>query len=205
MYIGLDIGTTTLSAVILDTESGQLLAHQATPNRAGIAPGPGRAELNMSRLAELTVECLTRIVTDSAIDPPSVRGIGVTGQQHGVAFFNGAGLDGAGLDGVDTPARTAITWQDLRAQEMMPGSNQSYLHQLIQRAGGVEAFRRMGCVPAAGFLGTTLFWLRENEELPSPPVTACFIPDAIVTFLTGARPASDPTLAASSGLFDIIA
>lgn len=195
MYIGLDIGTTTLSAVVLDTASGALLAHTTTPNQAGIFPASGRAELSVERLQSLTVECLAHIVAEGGVDPAKVRGIGVTGQQHGVAFLN---ADGA-------PVRTAITWQDLRTQDAMPGSRQSYLQRFIEEAGGVEAFRRMGCLPAAGFLGTTLFWLHKNNALPTPPVTACFIPDAVVTFLTGAPPASDPTLAASSGLFDVVA
>ncbi len=195
MYIGLDIGTTTLSAVVLDTDSGTLLAHQTTPNRAGMFPSPGRTELDVEKLQQFTIDCLATIVADARIDPAKVRGIGVTGQQHGVAF----------LDATGAPVRPAITWQDLRAQEKIPGSHESYLQRLIAQAGGVEAFRRMGCVPAAGFLGTTLFWLHQNDQMPSLPFTACFVPDAVVTFLTGAPPSSDPTLAGSAGLFDIVA
>lgn len=194
MYIGLDIGTTTLSAVVLDTTTGSLLAHHTTANVAGTFPGPGRTELNIARLQELTLDCLAGIVAKAGVHPAQVRGIGVTGQQHGVAFL---GADGA-------PARPAITWQDLRAQERIPGSDQNYLQRFIAQAGGREAFRRMGCLPAAGFLGVTLFWLREQNQLPSPAVTACFVPEAVVSFLTGAPPVSDPTLAASSGVFDII-
>ncbi|MCL4833843.1 MAG: FGGY-family carbohydrate kinase [Caldilineaceae bacterium] len=195
MYIGLDIGTTTLSAVVLDTATGGLLAHHTTPNVAGTFPGPGRAELDMERLQRLTVECLAGIVAKAQVDPVTIRGIGVTGQQHGVAF----------LDSLGVPVRPAITWQDLRAQEKIPGKDESYLQRLIAQAGGVEAFRRMGCLPAAGFLGTTVFWLHEQRQLPPLPFTACFIPDGIVTFLSGAPPSSDPTLAASSGVFDIVA
>ena len=36
-----------------------------------------------------------------------------------------------------------------------------------------------------------------------PPVTACFVPDAVVSFLTGAKVVCEPTLAGSSGIFDI--
>ena len=195
MYIGLDIGTTTLSAVVLDTDSGALLAQHTTPNQAGMFPAPGRTELDIEELQRSTIDCLVTIVADARIDPAKVRGIGVTGQQHGVTF----------LDARGAPVRPAITWQDLRAQEKIPGSSESYLQRLIAQAGGVEAFRRMGCLPAAGFLGTTLFWLHENDQLPPLPFTACFVPDAVVTFLTGASPASDPTLAGSAGVFDIVA
>jgi len=195
MYIGLDIGTTSLSAAVLDIESGALQAHHSMPNDAGSFPGPGRAELDMERLQRRAVECLAGLVAKAQVDPAHVRGVGVTGQQHGVAF----------LAAGSAPMRPAITWQDLRGQESVPGRDESYLQRMMVQAGGVEAFRRTGCLPAAGFLGVTLFWLHENNQLPTPPATVCFIPDAIVAFLTGAPPASDPTLAASSGVFDIVA
>ena len=56
MYIGLDIGTTTLSAVVLDTDSGALLAQQTTPNNAGAFPAPGRAELDIAQLQRSTID-----------------------------------------------------------------------------------------------------------------------------------------------------
>ncbi|MBX3001980.1 MAG: hypothetical protein KF893_25875, partial [Caldilineaceae bacterium] len=193
MYIGLDIGTTSLSAVVLDTESGDLLAHHAVPNRAGIAAGPGRAELDLRRLQTLTVDALKGIVDAAGVQPEQIRGIGVTGQQHGVTF----------IDAAAAPAGPTITWQDLRVQSPM-SDGQSYLAHFVERAGGREAFQRMGCLPAAGFLGVTLFWLRQEDQLPAPPAVACFVPDAIASFLTGALPVVDPTLAASSGIFDIV-
>jgi sugar (pentulose or hexulose) kinase len=194
MYIGLDIGTTSLSAVVLDTESGELLAHHGVPNRAGIAAGAGRAELDLRVLQSLTIEALQGILAAAGVGPDQIRGIGVTGQQHGVTF----------IDASAAPAGPTITWQDLRVQGTMPGGQESYLQHFIERAGGRDAFQRMGCLPAAGFLGTTLFWLRQAHQLPAPPSIACFVPDAIASFLVGASPVVDPTLAASSGIFDIV-
>ena len=53
MYIGLDIGTTSISAVVLDTETGALLAHHAVANRAALAAGPGRAEVDLAQVQAL--------------------------------------------------------------------------------------------------------------------------------------------------------
>lgn len=194
MYIGIDIGTTSLSAVVVDAQHGELLAHHAVPNRAGIAAGPGRAELDLRKLQPLAVEALAGIVAASGVQPAQIQGIGITGQQHGVSF----------IDGSAAPAGPTITWQDLRVQGLMPGAQESYLQRFIEVAGGRDAFQRMGCLPAAGFLGTTLFWLRREDQLPTSPALACFVPDAIASFLTGAPPVVDPTLAGSSGIFDIV-
>ncbi len=193
MLIGLDIGTTSLSAIALDPATGRQMAHRTVANHAGYSPAPGRVELELSRLFELTLQCLHELVEQAGLTPATVEGIGVTGQQHGVA------LVGPGA----VPAAPAITWQDLRVQQPLPGSDSPVLARFVSAAGGQDAFHNTGCLPAAGFLGPSLYWLKLAGSLPNPPVTACFIPDAVVSFLTGAAVVCEPTLAASSGIFDI--
>ena len=193
MLIGLDIGTTSISAVALDPVTGRQIAHRSIANHAGYAPAPGRAELDLSRLYELTVLCLAELVAQAGLTPDAVQGIGVTGQQHGVALIRADA----------SPAAPAITWQDLRVQQPLPSSDRPVLERFIVQAGGRAAFGHTGCLPAAGFLGPSLYWLALQGALPDPPVTACFVPDAVVSFLTGAAVVCEPTLAASSGIFDI--
>ena len=193
MLIGLDIGTTSISAVALDPASGRQLAHHTVANRAGSSPAPGLAELDIAQLFDLTVQCLAGLVAQAALPPSAIQGIGVTGQQHGVALMRPDAI----------PAAPAITWQDLRVQQSLPGTDTPVLERFIAAAGGRDAFRNTGCLPAAGFLGPSLYWLTLQDALPDPPVTACFVPDAVVSFLTGAPLVSEPTLAASSGIFDI--
>ncbi|MYC21025.1 MAG: FGGY-family carbohydrate kinase [Caldilineaceae bacterium SB0662_bin_25] len=193
MIIGLDIGTTSLSAVVLDPDSGSQAAHRTVANRAGSFPGSGRAEMDLAQLYELAVECLAGLVAQADLGPSDIQGIGVTGQQHGVALIRPDA----------TPAGPAITWQDLRVQEPLPGSDRPVLERFIAAAGGREAFRNTGCLPAAGFLGPSLYWLSLQDALPDPPVTACFVPDAVVSFLTETSVVCEPTLAGSSGIFDI--
>jgi len=193
MLIGLDIGTTSLSAIALDPATGRQVAHRTVANRAGSSPGPGRTELDLSRLYELTVQCLSEVVALTELAHTAIQGIGVTGQQHGVALIGPDAL----------PAAPAITWQDLRVQEPLPGSDRPVLDRFISAAGGREAFRNTGCLPAAGFLGPSLYWLNLQDALPDPPVIACFVPDAVVSFLTGTAVVCEPTLAGSSGIFDI--
>ena len=60
----------------------------------------------------------------------------------------------------------------------------------------------VGCRLATGYLGVTLFWLKERGLLPCAG-TACFLMDYLGATLTGQRPVTDPTCAASSGVFDV--
>ncbi len=191
LSLGLDIGTTTITAVAFDTVQRQLVARTTLPNDADCTPADGRAlgwaELDLSRALEIAVEALTQTIAMLGTHAGWVACLGVTGQMHGVALL---GRDLRSL-------RPAITWQDQRAQAIIP--------ELIERAGGAGAFANMGCLPASGYLGATLGWLQRQGELPDHAgACACFIPTAIASLLTGRPPVTDPTLAASSGCFDIV-
>jgi len=198
LYAGLDVGTTKVGVVMLDAETGRLLVRNAVANDACVgSPGSseGRAELDLERLRGLIVRVLADAVAVVPARRREIAGLGVTGQMHGVALL------GPGA----TPLGPAITWQDRRVEQPIPGQEESYLHRFMSLAGGPSAFDRCGCLPAAGYLGPTLFWLFRNGQLPPPPARACFIPDAAVAFLTGRVPCTDPTDGGSSGIFDIVA
>ena len=199
LYMGLDVGTTTISSVILEVDSGRIAAYSTAANTADSTPreekARGRAELDLGKLWTLIVQVLAETIAQVPARKEEVRGLGVTGQMHGVAFLNPDA----------TPLGPAITWQDQRVEDRIPGQAETYLERFISMAGGPQAFERMGCMPAPGFLGPTLFWLELNGQLPPPPALACFIPDAAVSFLSGCCPCIDPTDGGSSGVFDIVA
>jgi sugar (pentulose or hexulose) kinase len=198
LYLGLDVGTTTLSTVILDAQTGALRARHTVTHDAEATStqdkAHGRAELDLDRLHSQMLRALAQTVAQVGDERAQVRGIGVTGQMHGLALL--------GLH--NRPLGPAITWQDRRAQEQLPDGNETYLARFLSLAGGPSAFERMGCLPATGYLGVTLFWLKLNALLPPPPATACFIPDAAVSFLSGCPPCTDPTDGGSSGVMDIV-
>ena len=194
LFVGLDVGTTSVSAVVLDADTSRLVAALSLPHAAGRAGAiPGRAELDLDALWSAAQNALGEVVA-AAGGRVDVAALGVTGQMHGLALVRPNG----------TPVSPAITWQDQRATER-DESGATYLERFVSQAGGPAAFERMGALPAIGYLGLSLYWLRRRGLLPAPPVTACLIPDAIVTRLTGGTPVTDPTDAASTGLYDVAA
>ena len=100
MFLGVDIGTSAVKAVVAD-EAGRVAAQSASP-------------LSVSRprplWSEQDPEDWWR-ATDSAVmalDPAlraQVRGVGLAGQMHGATL----------LDGEDRVLRPAILWNDGRA------------------------------------------------------------------------------------------
>jgi sugar (pentulose or hexulose) kinase len=197
IYIGLDVGTTSLSALALDVEAGRVVAQVTRPNEAAVtSTGPEGllyAELDLARLREGLLDLLAELRGRLPVGRP-VEAIGVTGQQHGLAL----------LEEDLSPARRAITWQDLRALETVPGTDKTYLQAMIRQAGGEEAFHRAGCLPAAGYMGASLYWLGQRDLLPQASAYACLIPDAALALLTETPPCTDATDAGSSGLLDVV-
>lgn len=99
--VGLDIGTTTISRIVLDTVSGEVLDVQNVPNAAGI-PSPHSWEHIQSpeKIWEIALALL-----DGAIDAYPAASIGITGQMHGILYTTAAG----------EPCSPLYTWQDGRA------------------------------------------------------------------------------------------
>jgi len=187
-HVGIDLGSTTLSGIVLDTATGEVVAQETAPDEAEVTSGPdrerGRSEWDLERMAEAALSLIGRLATTRSIDA-----VGVTGQQHGMAL----------LDRQGRPASPFIGWQDRRCNERL-SDGRTTIQQMLDR--GEEGFRRSGCAPATGYMASTLFWLAERGALPAKAV-ACFAPDYLVGRLCGRDPVTDPTLAASAGVFDV--
>lgn len=194
LFLGLDVGTTSVSAVALDAGAPRLVAARSLPHAAARSGAvPGRAELDLDALWRVALRALGEVAAE-AREHGAVGALGVTGQMHGLTLVRPDGR----------PAAPAITWQDQRATER-DEAGVTYLERFVSQAGGPAAFERMGALPATGYLGPSLYWLLRHDLLPEAPVSACLIPDAIVARLVGAPPVTDPTDAASTGLYDVAA
>ena len=197
-YLGVDVGTTKIAALVLDAESGsQIATHEVFNDSEITSEGDralGRHESDAERVTALTFECIRGVLQKAAVS--EIGGVGVSGQMHGMVLVR--------QGRADSPL---IGWQDQRCEEVMPGRDVNYIGRMFQ-LGGVGGFARTGCPPATGYLGATLFWLTEHHdhrvsEGHAPGVKACFMPDYVVMRLTDGEPITDPTNAGASGVFDV--
>jgi sugar (pentulose or hexulose) kinase len=197
IVLGVDLGTSKISAVAIDTCNGVIVACYSAPNRAETTSASDRAdgysEWDAQQIAEIGTECLGGIAEQLRDRPNRPIGLGITGQQHGVVL----------VDHRLAPLTPFINWQDRRASQPFPGSNQTYVQRAVALV-GEAAPRRAGCRLAAGYVGVTVFWLKEAGRLPAG-ATACSIMDYFTAALTGRPPVTDATCAAASGLLDVAA
>jgi len=196
ILVGIDVGTTTCCALAMNVADGEVLALVSEANNAAIAPSaayPRRHELDIGRLGRLVEHLLGHLSEELGPHAREVRGIGVTGQQHGLAL----------LDERLGPLRAAITWQDERLLERTPDGQETWLQRYVREVGGPEALWRYGCQPRSGYVGPLLYWLAQQGALARDAL-ACFIPDAVVSHLSVTAPVCDATNGGGSALFDIV-
>jgi len=190
VLIGLDIGTSKLSAAALDGNGGRVVGAVSAPTSAALRGAPEAAELDPGRVVGSSMGLIADLLGRAGVPKEGVSGIGVTGQMHGVVLVD---RDGRAL----TPF---VSWQDRRGALRCRASGRTYAEELSWRL-GERATEASGCRAATGYGGVTL--LRMSEEGPLPRgATALTMPGMVVRELCGAA-AIDPTEAASWGIFDV--
>lgn len=188
VVLGLDIGTTTICGVAVNPAC-EMVASVERPNDS-LVPGlpAGRVEQDPLRIRERAVEVLRGLT----LRVGEVAAIGLTGQMHGMLCVDAAGR----------PLSNLITWQDGRCLESA-GGGRNWLDSMRARVPDA-AWAACGCRPASGFMGSTLYWLYRNGELPSGTARVSFAHDWIAASLVGQLPVTDPSDAGSSGVFDLV-
>jgi sugar (pentulose or hexulose) kinase len=194
LALGLDLGTTTITALAVDTDTGEQAGCVTAANRAETTTptdrARGRCEWHAVAIVRTAVDCLRELAAKLG-SRSDLTGLCLTGQQHGVVL----------VDRAVRQVSPLINWQDRRGDELCPATGKSWVETARQRV-GPGAPPITGCRLATGFMGVTLFRLAEERMLPAD-ATACFIVDFATAMLTGLPTVTDPTLAASAGLLDV--
>lgn len=179
--IGFDIGTTTISAVVVDAETGAVLETETVDNGAWCPDAlPYESIQDAGRIWETARELLGRMLDRHG---GGTRAIGLTGQMHGIVY----------LDGKGDPVSPLYTWQDGRGGlELTPGV--SYARRLTELTGHTPL--------ATGYGSVTHFYNSLHGLVPGGAAVFCTIADYIGMKLTGAAaPKVHPSMAASMGCF----
>ncbi|MBO5460796.1 MAG: hypothetical protein J5983_03240 [Ruminococcus sp.] len=177
-YLGIDIGTTTISAAVIDSES-RLIDKYAKNSDAWIVTDHSWEKIQS--VAKIT-EAAKAVVSEMITRYPDISGIGVTGQMHGIVY----------LDENNEPVSDLYTWQDQRASQGNPSSCE-------------VIFEKTGYKVAAGYGLATHYDLQQKQLMPEGAVKICTIMDYLVLVLTGKKEniLMHASNAASLGLYDI--
>ncbi len=178
MILGIDIGTTTVTALLTDTDKKAVL-HSVTLKNDSFIDGKDFEKLqDPVEIIDTVKRALGNVCAEHTPDA-----IGVTGQMHGILY----------LDAENKPCSPLMIWQDSRGNEIYE-DGETYAEYLT-RTTGIKA--------AAGFGLTTHFYNMKNELVPENAVMLCTIHDYLVSILTNTKPVTHSSDAASLGFFDI--
>jgi len=181
--LGLDIGTTGAKALVVDGE-GKVVA-RATSEYPLHTPRPGWAEQDPEDWWRGTVAAIREVMTKSGARPEEVRGIGLSGQQHGSVFL---GKDGKVL-------REALLWCDQRTAAQC-----DWIHQTV----GFERVVEETLNPVlTGFQAPKIVWLRDNEPELYERLRMILLPKDYVRYRLSGEFATEVSDAAGTSLLNV--
>ena len=177
--LGLDIGTTTVSAVVV--ENRKVLSSLTLKNDSFLPTDHSWEKIqNPNYIREVAFQAVSALLEQH----PDVERIGITGQMHGIVY----------LDDKGNSVSPLYTWQDGRGdQSYTDGKSYAvYLSELT------------GYSLATGFGMVTHFYNLKNDLIPENASVFSTIHDYIAMLLAGNTvPVTDASDAASLGVFQI--
>ncbi|MCD7935792.1 MAG: hypothetical protein LUG98_02940 [Tannerellaceae bacterium] len=178
-FIGIDIGTSSVSGIIYNDKDNKIESVTVT-NDAHI---PADRHWEKIQCPERILELVQQVLDDFLVRYPSVNGIGITGQMHGMLYTDKAGL----------PLSPLYSWQDARGNELYK-EGKTYSAFLSEKT---------GYPLATGYGLVTHFYNQENQLVPENTSRICTIMDYVVMKLVGGHePLTDYSNGASLGFFD---
>ena len=180
-YLGIDIGTTAIKAMVVD-ELGSVVGAGESPLGISV-PMPGWAEQDPSDWWQGTVNAV-RVACNKA-NTREVTSIGLSGQMHSSVL----------LDKADRVLRPAILWNDVRTTAQC-----RFITDSIGKAG----LRRLVGNPALeGFTAPKLLWMRDEEPHLFDQARTVLLPKDYVRLAMTGEKGTEPSDAAGTLLFDV--
>lgn len=179
-YIGIDIGTTTISGVVFDQTAHQILTSRTLESRSFLQTGQ---DWERVQDANLILSKATALLNSLLEQYPDAAGIGLTGQMHGIVYVDDHGRHTSHL----------YTWQDERGRLPLEDGSDT-----LSRCAAHTPW------PTASGYGLVSHLYNVYAGLvPEQAVGLCTIPDLLAMALTGNRkPLLHTSMAASLGFWN---
>jgi len=184
LYLGIDSGTQSVKAVVLDLETRRVIAEARAPHTliAGLPPG------HMEQHPQEWTQAMDRVIGEvlAKVDRKRVRGIGVSGQQHGFVP----------LDAKGQVIRPAKLWCDT--------STVTECRLLTRKLGGEKAvIRKAGLAFLPGFTAPKILWLKRHEPANYRRLRHVLLPHDYLNFHLTGRYCMEPGDASGTALLDV--
>jgi xylulokinase len=180
LLLGIDIGTSSVKALIFDSALCKVLAvhGQEYPIHT---PKPGYAEQDPEDYWRTTIAAVKQVIAQAGSN--AIAGISFSGQMHGTILLNRA------LE----PIAPAIIWADARA-----------VHEPAELVARFPDWAQIaGTNPASGFQISTLAWIAKHQPDWLGQTYRVILPKDYVRLKMTGEALTDVSDAASTGAFDV--
>ena len=180
MYLGLDIGTSSVKAVLIDARQ-RIVASKTAPLEVE-RPHPGWSEQDPDSWWRACETVLDQLAAERRQELAAVKGIGLSGHMHGATL----------LDAADKPLRPCILWNDVRSA--------------VEAAelDGDARFRAItGNIVFPGFTAPKLVWVARHEPAIFAKVAKVLLPKDYVRLKLTGDYASDMSDSSGTSWLDV--
>ncbi len=168
--LGIDLGTTGVKAALFSAEDGHVLA-SAFIEYPLMHPQPGWAEQDPADWWNATITAIRTCLVGGVrhnIQPQDVKGIGLSGQMHGVVL----------LDKDYQVLRPCIIWADQRSD--------AQCRWMTEQVGATRLIELVSNPALTGFSAPKLLWIRDNEPAVFNRAAVMLLPKDYIRYrLTG--------------------
>jgi xylulokinase len=163
MYLGLDLGTSGVKALLIDGD--QTMVASATSLLDVSRPQDGWSEQDPADWISATEDVIAALKLSHPKQLSAVKGIGLSGQMHGATLLDGAGA----------VLRPCILWNDTRSHEQAAALDANPIFR-----------KRTGNIVFPGFTAPKLAWVHKFEPGLFRKVRKVLLPkDFLRAWLTG--------------------
>lgn len=182
-FLGIDSSTTATKAILID-ERGKVVA-VGISEYAYETPRPLWSEQDPQLWVQATFASIRRVLAQSAVEPASIAGVGLTGQMHGLVLLNEEG----------EVLRPAILWNDQRTGPQCD--------EIRRRLGKERLIQISGNDALTGFTAPKILWVQEEEPDVWAQTRHILLPKDYVRYVLTGEMAMDKAGGAGTQLFDL--
>ena len=181
-YLGIDIGTSGVKALLID-ENGKVLADATAPSREPVRPQPGWSEQDPADWWSAVLAAVDKLLQSHPRELAGVKGIGLSGHMHGATL----------LGRNDEVLRPCILWNDGR----------SFAECAEMEAAEPRLRAIAGNIAMPGFTAPKIAWVRKHEPGIYAKIAKVLLPKDYVRLLLTGEHVSEMSDAAGTLWLDV--
>jgi xylulokinase len=185
MWLGIDIGTGGSRALLID-QKGAVRAGFTAPHEEMRMERPLWAEQRPENWWDAAVLAIRGVLAESGVSGSQIKGIGLSGQMHGLVMLDGAGA----------VIRPSLIWCDQRSQKQVD--------DIHAKLGRENILRYIANPVLTGFTLPKLLWVRDNEPHHFARMRHMLLPKDYVRFCLTGELATEVSDASGTALFDVV-